>query len=416
MKQGPSRFRRAVTACAAGTIALSFLSVLGLATPASAATLTGTTQAASAPTLRPNLANQNAGNWTVTLTPGATGGSFQLSVKDFNEAATVNFDHVPTVTQTPTVGNAGFTISVGTPPSIAGGVLTVTYTATLATTANQPIVITNVAYDVLGAFPGPVVVTGTDTDGGYSNSGTPNNITPLSASTDHAGNPYDPSASNAAVSSSSFGNTLFATTSPNIGPGATSAAGAWVLPLNGSGNSWATGDKIYITVARNNTTNCETAGAPDSVGFSAVPTVTSVAALNGATTTPTVTASLANMGSCGSFSGVNNVLVLTLTNSGTIGSGSATDSFGHAYAAEFTIFNVSYAVSGDVTAGNQGFVDVANSYNAVPTFGTITLAGDSLQGGSTVGAPGGPLSTSLQTGVAAAPPGQNFIIDRKSVV
>ena len=57
MKQGPSRFRRAVTACAAGTIALSFLSVLALTSPASAAVpFTGnTTIAASAPTFRPTL-------------------------------------------------------------------------------------------------------------------------------------------------------------------------------------------------------------------------------------------------------------------------------------------------------------------------------------------------------------------------
>ena len=40
MKQGPGRFRRVATACAAGTIALSFLSVLAIATPAGAAVIT----------------------------------------------------------------------------------------------------------------------------------------------------------------------------------------------------------------------------------------------------------------------------------------------------------------------------------------------------------------------------------------
>ncbi len=411
MKQGPSRFRRVATACAAGTIALSFLSVLGLASPASAASvLTGTTLAASpAPTIRPNLANQAASNWTVNLTPGATGGSFQLSVKDFNEAATVNFDHVPTVTQTPTVNNAGFIISTVTPPSIAGGVLTVTYTDTAATLANQPIVITNVAYDVLGAAAGPVVVTGTDTDGGYSNSGTANNITPLSASLDGNNHPYDPSASNAAVSAAAFGSTLYATTTPVIGPG-TTAAGAWELPLTGTGNSWASGDKIYITVARNNATNCQTAGSPDSVGFSAAPVVTAVATLNGATTTPTLTASLTQMGSCSSFSGINNVLVLTFTNSGTIGTGSTFDTFGHPYAAELTIFGVSYAVSSDVTAINQGNVAVSEGYNTVPTFGTsatpnhvpndlLTSAssttGATGSGTPPVAAPGGPSNANI---------------------
>jgi hypothetical protein len=421
MKQGPGRFRRVATACAAGTIALSFLSVLAITTPASAAVpFTGNTLAASAPTIRPGIANQAAGNWTVNLSPGATGnggglcsaagapGVIVITVSDFNEVgATISFDHLPTATQTPTVGNAGFTIcssSSANPPTIVGNVYAFAYQDTSATTVNQPIIISNVSYDTTGAAAaGPVVVRGTDTDNAYTAS--PVNITPNSTSNDGlgAGHPYDPSASNAAVSTSNFGNTLFATTSPSIGPGATTAAGAWVLPLNGTGNSWASGDKIYITVARNNATNCETAGSPDSIGFSAVPTVTSVAAFNGATTTPTVTASLAQMGSCSSFSGVKNVLVLTFTNSGTISTGTATDSFGHGYAAEFTIFGVSYAVSGDVTAGNQGFVDVANGYNAPPTF-TTSVGGqpnDSLVGGSIVPAypvaafPGGPSNAQI---------------------
>ena len=116
--------------------------------------------------------------------------------------------------------------------------------------------------------------------------------------------------------------------------------------MTGVGNQWNTGDKLYITVARNNLTNCETAGSPDSVGFSAVPTLSFQAAFNGASTTPTATASLASMGSCSTFSGINNVLVITFTNSGTISTGTATDNFGHTYAAEITVSGVSYAVSG----------------------------------------------------------------------
>jgi len=324
MKQGPGRFRRVATACAAGTIALSFLSVLAITTPAGAVlpTLAGTTVAASAPTIRPGIANQAAGNWAVTLTPGAIGSitaapsscagtpaEIEIILRDFNEGTTVTYDHVPTVTAPSVVGNAGFAICTGAnaPQLLTPGVLGIFYSATATTTVNQPINITNVAYDTTALAPaGPVVINGVAFDGGYANTAIFNNITPQSTSTDGlgAGHFYDPTASNAAISTSNFGNTLFATTSPNIGPGATSAAGAWVLPLNGSGNSWTSGDKIYITVARNNATNCETAGSPDSIGFSAVPTVTSVAAFNGATTTPTVTASLAQMGSCSSFSGI----------------------------------------------------------------------------------------------------------------
>ena len=388
MKQGPGRFRRVATACAAGTIALSFLSVLGLASPAGAVlpTLNGTTIAASAPTIRPNLANQAAGNWTVTLTPGAIGSTtpaptscttnpafFFLTVADFSETpGRVNFDHVPTVTAPSTVGNAGFTICGGAnAPFLVPGGLVVIYSATAATTVNQPINITNVAYDTTAAaVSGPVVIHGEDVDGGYANSGVLNNITPPTASLSGAGLPYDPNASNAAIATPSAV-TIFANTTPPVGPGTTTAAGSWSLPMNGVGNAWNTGDKLYITVARHNFTNCETAGSPDSVGFSGVPTLSFQAAFNGASVTPTATASFASMGSCSTFSGINNVLVITFTNSGTISTGSATDLFGHAYAAEITVSGVSYAVSGDVTAANQGNVAVTRppGYNAPPTFG-----------------------------------------------
>ncbi|HEY1988485.1 MAG TPA: cell wall-binding repeat-containing protein [Acidimicrobiales bacterium] len=393
MKQGPGRFRRVATAGAAGTIALSFLSVLAIATPASAApTLSGTTIAASAPSMVPGLANQAAGNWTVTLTPGATGngntclggptpGEIQLAVADFNEAPNVTFDHVPTVAAPSTVGNAGFTIctNAGRAPAVAGGFLNIFYQDTSATTVNQAVNITNIAYDTTaGAHAGPVVVHGADFDTGYANSGTFDNITPPTASLDGAGHPYDPSASNAAISTPSAVG-IFANTTPAIGPGTTAAAGDWELPLTGVGNAWNTGDKLYITVARNNLTNCETAGSPDSVGFSAVPTLSFAAAFNGASTTPTATASLASMGSCSTFSGINNVLVITFTNSGTISTGTTTDAFGHTYAAEITVSGVKYAASADVNSFgvNQGNVAVSRppGYNAPPTFGNSGIAG-----------------------------------------
>ena len=149
--------------------------------------------------------------------------------------------------------------------------------------------------------------------------------------------------------------------------------------MTGVGNQWNTGDKLYITVARNNLTNCETAGSPDSVGFSSVPTLSFQAAFNGASVTPTATASLASMGSCSTFSGINNVLVITFTNSGTISTGTATDLFGHTYAAEITVSGVNYAVSADVNSFgvNQGNVQVTRppGYNTPPTFGNSGIAG-----------------------------------------
>jgi hypothetical protein len=393
--------------------------VLAITTPASAAPVpgpVGTTVAASAPTIRPGLANQAAGNWTVNLNPGAAGNNagstpttcggspaiLELFVNDFNEAATVTFDHVPTVTAPSVVGNAGFAICTGAlAPFVAGNTLVVFYANTAATTVVQPINITNIAYDTTGAaHAGPVVTTSIVADGGYVNTTVLNNITPPSASLDGAGNPYDPTASNAAIATASAV-TIFANTTPPVGPGTTTAAGGWSLPMNGVGNSWSAGDKVYVTVARHNATNCETAGSPDSVGFSAVPTLSFQAAFNGASVTPTATASLASMGSCSTFSGINNVLVITFTNSGTISTGTATDLFGHGYAAEITVSGVSYAVSGDVTAANQGNVAVTGpGYNSPPTFGSTGLPGtvpnDLLTTlSSTVGSLSGPSNANI---------------------
>src|ERR1035437_9749023 len=88
MKQGPSRFRRAVTACAAGTIALSFLSVLGLSTPAFAAVAAGAGSnivAPTAPHIAPTVTNSPAGNLQINLAVGTTwaiGDSIPITVKD----------------------------------------------------------------------------------------------------------------------------------------------------------------------------------------------------------------------------------------------------------------------------------------------------------------------------------------------
>jgi putative cell wall-binding protein len=199
------RIRKLLVAALGAATAASGIAALG-AIPAGAAlpALAGTTVAASLPTLNQNLANQPGGSLAVTLTPGATGGHFTLTVADFNEAANVIFDtNAPTATAPSTVGNAGFAIA-----SLTGSgtnTITVNYTATSATTVNQAINITNIAYDVttVAATPGPVVLHGTDTDAGYSNTATVNNITPPSTTVkDAAGNFYDPSASNAVIVSS----------------------------------------------------------------------------------------------------------------------------------------------------------------------------------------------------------------------
>ena len=258
MRQKNYRIRRLTVAAVGAVTAISGIAVLG-ASPAGAATaLAGTTVAGSVPTLSQNLANQPAGTLAVTLTPGATGGHFTLTVADFNEAAHVIFDtNVPTANAPSTVGNAGFAV---TGPVTGGNTntITVNYTDTSATTVNQVINITGIAYDVTGATPGPVVVHGTDTDTGYTNSGTADNITPPSATVkDGAGNFYDPTASNASIISSvavSADNPTVLV-QPNVGGSTTispivlSEAAAGAVPgsaasnfvcvvLNGSGNQF----------------------------------------------------------------------------------------------------------------------------------------------------------------------------------
>ena len=386
MKQGPGRFRRAVTACAAGTIALSFLSVLAIASPASALpTQSGTTVAASTPSLVPGVNNQPAGNWTVTLTPGATGsahtcaggpnpGRIQIAVADFNEITNINYDILPTIAAPSTVGNAGFAIcgsGSAHPATISSpGTLNFFYEDTSATTVNQVINITNVAYDVGASHAGAVLVRGTNTDTGYGNSGVAQNLTPVTASLDGVGTPYDPSATNAIINGSPTAFLSTITAVPVIAPGTTGAAANWNLNLSGIGHSWVTGDKEYITVARNDRTNCETVAKPDSIAFSGTPILLGSATSGAATAVPAATATLA--AASGSSCGVTNELVLTFTNSGTI----TTSSPG---AVNLTIVGVNYAVSADTypppvtgfgTGTNLGPITVASGYNTPPTFST----------------------------------------------
>ena len=196
MRQKNYRIRRLAVAAVGAVTAVSGIAVLGvIPAGAIAPTLSGTTVAGSVPTLSQSLTNQPAGTLAVTLTPGATGGHFTLMVADFNETAHVIFDtNVPTATAPSTIGNAGFAIS----GLVTGGntnTITVNYTDTSATTVNQVINLAGVAYDVTNAAPGPVVLHGTDTDTGYLNTGTADNITPPSTTIkDGAGNFYDPTA------------------------------------------------------------------------------------------------------------------------------------------------------------------------------------------------------------------------------
>ena len=135
-------------------------------------------------------------------------------------------------------------------------------------------------------------------------------------------------------------------------------------------------------------------------------------AQNGATTTPTLTASLAEAtGSSCSTSGIDNELVLTFTNSGTISTGTLATPPGNGAAVDITLYQPKIVASADTYTGltyltnpanptgtNLGPIDVAYGYNTAPTFTSSTriislptptgVVNDELLGGSELGAPG----------------------------
>jgi putative cell wall-binding protein len=365
MKQGPSRFRRVATACAAGTIALSFLSVLGLSTPAFAATVGAGAgsyiHAPTAPNIAPGTTNSPAGNLQINLATGttwATGDNITITVLDNLSAVRIAFAGSPVAAVTiPGTGTdqalcAGTGCPVTFPTSNSMQILlTGLVPQAVATSTPEQLTVSAIGYTTAAnANTGPVLITA---PGFTTGSG----------------------ASNAVVATPPTIGAFVAGSTPIIPPGATTAAGPQVILLDGQNTTWATGDKIYITVARNNSLNCETVGRPDSVGFAgALPLVWATVAQNGATAVPTLTASYATGAgsSCASFSGVNNVMVLTFTNSGSITALSMTTPI------TITIFGVSYAVSADIGDGsaalpntnNLGNVATGISYNVLPTYQT----------------------------------------------
>jgi putative cell wall-binding protein len=363
MKQGPSRFRRVATACAAGTIALSFLSVLGLAGTAGAAAgagsaVTGVTQ----PAIGATGTNQPAGNLVITLAPGTTFApavtTIILTVTDHLGNPTITFDHTPTLTVATGSGDAGVCSGGNSGCAIAPtgtGQETITLTSLAGQAAPSPtastLTLSNIGYTTVGAAGGYVLVAVSGSLGGIP-------AGPL------------PSSANAVVNSSALAILTAIPPSPLIAPGTTGAAGIWNLSLNGLGNQWVTGDKYYITVARNDTTNCETVAKPDTIAFSGTPILLGSASSGAATAVPTATAALAV--ATGSSCGVTNELVLTFTNSGTV----TTGTFG---AVTLAIVGVKYAVSSDTyttsvpgvgSKTNLGPITVATGYNTPPTFAT----------------------------------------------
>jgi hypothetical protein len=398
MKQATNRFRRFAVTCIVAVTAVSGLSVLGLAGVAGAAAgpgsaVTGVTQ----PAIGATGTNQPAGNFKITLAAGTTwssGNQITLSVASNTGAGTITFDHAPTFTEALGAGDVDLCLTANSCTVTGAGTSTITITftnlvsQTAATTNPTTITLSNIGYTTAAAGPGYVKVT----VGGSAQGAIPTG--PLASS------------ANATVNSSALAVLTSPSPSPLIGPGATSAAAIWNLYLNGIGNQWVTGDKYYITVAHNDATNCETVAKPDTIAFSGTPAIIGGATSGAATTVPTATATLA--AATGSSCGVNNELVITFTNSGTI-------TTANAGSVNLAIVGVKYAVSSDTyttgtfgTGTNLGPITVAGGYNTPPTFSSsgnttpLAVANDVLVGGSNLSEPGGGLSTALEFAVSPA--------------
>jgi putative cell wall-binding protein len=360
MKQGLSRFRRFAISCIVAVTAASGLSVLGLAGTAGAAAGPGSTiTAATAPAIGATGTNQPAGNEVITLAPGTTfapGATITVTVLDNASGATITFDHNPSLTVATGAGDVGI-CSGGNSGCTITGAGTNTETITLTTVVGQ-------------ATATPSASTITLSNIGYSTTASAGGFVLVSTGGATLAVAASPASANATVNSSALAALTAVPPSPLISPGTTSPAGNWNLALSGIGNQWVTGDKYFITVARNDTTNCETVAKPDTLAFSGTPVGTGSAITGGATAVPTVTATLA--AAAGSSCGVTNELILTFTNSGTITSGAAAP-------VNVSISGVKYAVSSDTyttsvpgvgSKTNLGPITVASGYNAPPTFAT----------------------------------------------
>ena len=266
MKQATNRFRRFAVTCIVAVTAVSGLSVLGLAGVAGAVGIAGPSSSVigvTQPAIGATGTNQPVGNFKITLASGTTwtnGDTISLAVQDHSNAGnTISFDHLPTFTESLGSGSADLCASANScvvtlSPNSHTVQIALGGAGQAVTTSASTITLSNIGYTTVASQPGYVMVTPSSTLVGF----------PTTATAAEA---------NATVNSSAEAVLTAVPPSPLIGPGVTSAAGIWNLSLNGIGNQWVTGDKYYITVARNDATNCETVAKPDTIAFSGTPAI-----------------------------------------------------------------------------------------------------------------------------------------------
>ncbi len=396
MKHRLSRIRRGGTALLIGVGAVGGAVALGTGTAFAGPLAAGTSlSAATAPTLQPTGINQAAGNWNLDLAAGSpftAGETITVTPTLGNSGGSITFDHVPTVTPADVTGS---TLPSITPTLSAGNaslVLTFNNASTGPSTATEAISITSVAYDVTGATP--------------TTAGTA--VTLNIAATDSGGSTITTSgaANGTFVAAPTF--TLTAGSTNPIGVGLASQAGGNLVlslsnPAGSNGVTWSQNGTVVIEANDHNNLNCTAtaAGKPETVSFVGSPTAT-VTTLSGAVSAaPTVSVSLgATNGTsltpaCATYGGVDNELIVTFTNTGTlVGPTTA----GNA-AATIVLSGISYTVGSGAASGSLAMTaDYQGVTGSVVDGANPAVAVTNLS----AGAPTGPSDASVTDVVVGA--------------
>jgi putative cell wall-binding protein len=388
------RIRRGATALLIGVGAVAGSVALAGGTAFAATSTIGaraSLTATSTTTLVANGTNQAAGNWTLTLPAGSTwaaGDSIKIAVGLANAAAgaTIAFDHTPSVVPANTTGATEAQFSSVT---TTGDTLTLTFgnSGSASSTANETVAIgttNDVAYDITGATPTsttPVALTVTATYSGSVGTGT--------AGT--SGNIATGAAINGTFTSAPTMN-VTALSTPSVGLGlASQAAGNLAVtlsnPNSASNLSWTSGQSVVIETNDTSNVNCTAngAGKPETVSLSAVPTATVSDNSSSVSTAPTVSVALgATNGTngtpaCTTYGGVDNELIVTFTNSGTLTGASLVTN----PAATILLSGISYTIG---TGAATGPLAITADYAGIPTTQVNgTAETDDTAGSSTPG-------------------------------
>ncbi len=363
MKHRLIRFRRVAVSCIAGVTALTGLSVLGLAGVASATGPVTISSPQPPPTVRPGVNNQTAGTWTITIPEGlAVSGGETISVSVTDGAATPAcgpfFAAVPSVSYTDQFGDTATAAITHVSPCTSASnpnevVITLSGVGGTLTTEAATLKINSPVYDVLsGIASGPIKVTATDS---LSDTFSPSGVSTADANASVIG-PLTVTATAVAPV-------------PTVPVGGTDqAAASWTITLGGTADvdGWSTGDTLALAVSDSERHNCANYPTLDTIAFAAVPTVgtPTLDTATGQTASPTFTATLApDLANCTGATGVDDMLVLTFTNSGLITATSGTP-------VTFTISSVAYNLSAYVPGG------------AVTVTGSSSVAGTSFTTGA----------------------------------